>query len=87
MEKEIEKAERENPALVEILEFYFQWKKKYPIYEISFEIGKCGNAEIEALAVIMESDELPEAKRGELNYLRVDLRKGDSIEVNKFKTK
>ena len=83
-ENEIEKAEQRNPAIMEVLNFYQQWRKKYP-YTISFEIGSCGNAELEDFAVIMDSDEVMEAKAGRLMYIRVDLHEGYSIELNKFK--
>ena len=86
MLNEIERAEKQNPEIAEVLEFYRQWSKKYPQYEIGIEIGNCGDAEIEALAIIMDSDELPEAKRGALSYLRVPLSKYDSLEVSKYST-
>ena len=83
-ENEIEKAEQRNPAIMEVLEFYRQWRKKYP-YTISFEIGNVGDAELEDFAVIMDSDEVMEAKARRLMYIREYLHTGDSIELNKFK--
>lgn len=85
-ESAIKKAEQQNPALVELLEFYRQWSRKYPHYEIGIEIGNCGDAEIEGLAVMLDSDEIEEAKRGALPYLRCPLSRYDSIEVSKLST-
>lgn len=83
-EMDILKAERSNPALVELLDFYNQWSRKYPQYEFDLVISNCGNAEIEALATILESDELPEAKRGSLDFIQISLSKYDQIELNKY---
>ncbi len=73
-------------AITEVLEFYREWSKKYPQYEIGIEIGNCDDAEILALATEMDAEELPEAERGALTYLRCPLSRYDSIEVTKYST-